>query len=231
MRKDAFCRRGVIVIAFFLLVPAVLFPQKHIPLEDVPKHIGETVNVCGIVYRASLLDNVKGKPTLMNLGGGSSLERIEIRIKFEDRMNFAYNPEALFLNKHICLTGKITAEHGYPEMIIDKLNSSKLLKEARNLSGDTLGKYLGLVNDSAAKPKNKIIITATNAYLLTGPGLSNGIITWLKVGSSVLIDHYTRGWSYVKVIENTSNPTNNTWLYGFVRNQALGLSKRKRMKE
>lgn len=220
--------KGICIISF-LLFSMFGYSQIQIPLSDVSKHVGEVVNVCGKVYGASLLENVKNKPTLMNLGGTSANERIELRIRFEDRKNFSYNPEALFLNRNVCLTGKITKEHGYAEMLMDKVNSTKLLNEAIALSHDTSLHLAVAPAETTAKKTNRIIKTFTNAYLLTGPSLNESIITWLKAGSTVLVDYSQKGWSYVKVVENTSNPANKPWLYGFVRNQALGLSRRKRL--
>lgn len=229
MKKILIRKRSIICIILVISISFRSFCQKQISLADVSKHVGEVVNLCGKVYEASLLSNVKGKPTLMNLGGIDPKERIEVRIKFEDRANFNYNPEALFLYKNVCLTGKITKDHGYAEMVIDRLNTSKLINDAFASTKDTTEQVVASSkNDSENKPQDKIIRTFSNAYLLTGPRLNERIITWLKGGSSVLIDYSSRGWSYVRVIENISSPNNSPWLYGFVRNQALGLTKRRK---
>jgi len=95
-------------------------------LKEASKHIGETVTLCGKVYQASLLSNVVNKPTLMNMGGSTPNERVEVRINFEDRANFSFNPEVLFLHKNICFTGTISNKHGYTEIVVTKENALKL---------------------------------------------------------------------------------------------------------
>jgi hypothetical protein len=191
---------------------------KHIGLSEVTSNIGQTVTVCGQVYDARLLKNIAGKPTLMNLGGDYANERVEIRIRFAQLANFDYNPEKIFLHKNVCIIGTITNEHGFAEIAIDTFNASRLIREAMNEEADTV--------KHNTRGKLKLV---TNAYLLAGSSLKEPIITHLKQGSVVIPEYSTHGWTYAKVVEKKDAAEQPVWMYGFIRNQALGLTKRGRL--
>lgn len=223
--------KGILLITrsaaiFFLFVFFHLNAQaqNQIPLRDVSQYVGGTVKVCGKVYGVSLLKNVKTKPTLMNLGGSDPKERITIRIRFENRVNSLSNPEAIFLHKNICFEGTITKVHGYPEIVIDTMNASKLLAEAVATKADSTEPN-SFAKKVLAIKKIDTVRLPVNAYVLAGPDLDEPIITFLKAGSTVKVGYSSSGWSYVRVLENIGKYEERTWLYGFVRNQALGLNK------
>jgi hypothetical protein len=186
----------------------------NISLSEVAANVGKTVTVCGKVYDARLLKNVIGQPTLMNLGGDFANERVELRIRFEKLANFDYNPSKLFLHKNICITGTITNNFGFAEIAIDTMNARRLIREAIADHQDS------------TDGKNKKLRLIGPAYLFAGPSLNEPIITHLKVGSIIIPEYSEGGWSYVRIIQKSGTGEHPDWLYGFVRNQALGMNRK-----
>jgi hypothetical protein len=188
---------------------------KHVQLTDVANNLGQKVSVCGKVYEAKLLRDVVGRPTLMNLGGEYGNERIEVRIKFNELAKFDYKPEKIFLHKNVCITGTISSPEGFLEMSLDSTSTRMLLYNALNTEEDT--------TKHATARKLKM---PGKAYLFAGPDLDANIITHLKAGSVVIPEYSTHGWTYAKIVEKAGENEQPEWLYGFIRNQALGLNRR-----
>ncbi|WP_207493707.1 hypothetical protein [Aridibaculum aurantiacum] len=186
-----------------------------ISLVDVPKHMGETVTVCGKVYQAKLLNHVKGKPTLMNLGGAYANERVEIRINFNQLAHFNYDVENLFLQKNVCITGTLSNKHGFNEISVDTFSLHKMINEA-------LAEQVTI----AKTPAIMRLRLLDKAYLLAGPGWDEPIVTHLKAGSVVIPEYTINGWSYVKVAEKADTGEKPLWMYGFIKSSVAGLSKK-----
>nr|WP_276504847.1 hypothetical protein [Terrimonas sp. H1YJ31] len=58
------------LISFLLLFGVALasFGQEIIKLDDVSKHVGDSVKVCGKVYGIRYLEQAKNSPTFINVG-------------------------------------------------------------------------------------------------------------------------------------------------------------------
>lgn len=187
-------------------------PQQ-LTLSDLAANTSQTGTICGKVYDAKLLSSIEGKPTLLTIGGNAN-ERMEVRISLNDAARFNYNPQKLFLHKNICMTGTVTNKQGIVEMVMDSANTRLLLVEAMNAP----------VDPGIGKEVRKLKLVS-NAYLLAGPGLDEPIVAHLKAATIVVPEYSRGGWSYVKVIEQANTGEQPQWMYGFVRNQALGLKK------
>jgi hypothetical protein len=57
-----------IVVTALLFLSFYLFSQTVIKLEEVSKHIGDSVTVCGKVSSVRFLETAKNSPTFINLG-------------------------------------------------------------------------------------------------------------------------------------------------------------------
>jgi DNA/RNA endonuclease YhcR with UshA esterase domain len=99
-----------------LAVPALC--QTKINVEDVGKHIGENVIVCSKVYGTKYLD--KSGITFINVGAAYPSSPLTVVIFGKDRTNFTKVPEELYLDKQICITGKIQEYKGKNEIIITR---------------------------------------------------------------------------------------------------------------
>ena len=83
------------------------YSQKTIPLEDVSKHIGDSVTVGGQVSGGRFLETAKNTPTFINLGQAFPNHSLTIVIWNEIRKQFETAPEVLFKEKEICVAGRI----------------------------------------------------------------------------------------------------------------------------
>lgn len=108
----------------YLLLVAILpfatiaYSQKVIKLEDLSKHVGDTVKVCGKVYGIRYLEQAKNSPTLINIGGAYPNQKLTIVIFGTVRKTFEKTPEELFADKEVCVTGKVELYKGKEQIVI-----------------------------------------------------------------------------------------------------------------
>lgn len=100
-------------IALLLFAGLAVKSQTIISITEVSKHIGETVTICDSVYTGRTLANL----TLLNLGGAFPKQILTIVVNKADLVNFKESPEKLYLNKKLCITGKITEYNGKPQIL------------------------------------------------------------------------------------------------------------------
>lgn len=106
----------VAVLCFFSLQS---FSQKVINSEDVSKHIGDTVRLCGKIYSARYLESSIKQPTLLNMGDKFPNQHLTVVIYGDDRAKFGYKPEQTLLDKNICITGKVELYRDKPQIVIN----------------------------------------------------------------------------------------------------------------
>lgn len=109
---------SLILPSFFISL--YISAQTKIPVEEASKHVGETVTVCEKVYETEFMEKSKQKLTFLKMGGVYPMHKIDIVINFEDRKNFGDKPEAYYLDKDVCITGKVVELKGKPQIIISK---------------------------------------------------------------------------------------------------------------
>ena len=95
---------AIAALLFLITVQA----QQEIKIEDLNKHIGDSVKVCTKIYGGIFLDRSKGTPTLLNAGGNYPDAPLTIVIWSDARAKFKDAPEAFYKNKEVCITGKIS---------------------------------------------------------------------------------------------------------------------------
>lgn len=110
---------------FFLILPSFfisfcLSAQTKVSVEEASKHVGEIVTVCDKIYETEFMEKSRQKATLLRMGGGFPMHKIDIVINFRDRKNFGDKPEAYYLDKDVCITGKVIEFKGKPQIIISK---------------------------------------------------------------------------------------------------------------
>lgn len=96
-----------------------LHAQTSIALEDVSKHIGDSVIVCGKVADMRYFETSKNKPTFLNIGARYPNQQLTLVIWETVRTQFTGKVEDL-RNKDICITGRIILYKEKPEIIIDR---------------------------------------------------------------------------------------------------------------
>ena len=90
-----------------LFIVAAVSAQTSIKLEDVSKHIGDSVKVCGKVAGMRYFENSKNKPTFLNIGAKHPDQLLTLVIWENVRGLFTGKVEDL-MDKEICITGRIT---------------------------------------------------------------------------------------------------------------------------
>jgi hypothetical protein len=105
-----------------LLVGTVLLSsiqaQKKLTAPEAKDHFGESATVCGAVVSTRYAASSKGQPTFLNLDKPYPNQVFTVVIWGTNRSKFK-TPEEDYRDKRICVTGKITAYDGLPEIIAD----------------------------------------------------------------------------------------------------------------
>ena len=102
-----------------LFIVAAVAAQTSIKLEDVSKHIGDSVTVCGKVAGMRYFENSKNKPMFLNIGAKHPDQLLTLVIWETARALFTTNPQDL-MDKEICITGRIILYKEKPEIVIEK---------------------------------------------------------------------------------------------------------------
>ena len=98
------------------------FAQTEIKLEDVSKHVGDSVKVCGKIYGGIFLERVKDTPTFLNVGGTYPNNPLTIVIWADVRKTLEEKPEEFYKDKTVCIFGKITLYKDKPQIVLYNKN-------------------------------------------------------------------------------------------------------------
>lgn len=99
-----------------VLWTALGYAQTSISATEAKNHVGERAKVCGEVVSTHYAARSRGNPTFINLDKPYPDQIFTVLIWGSDRPKFG-DPEAMYGNKHICTTGKITDYKGVPEIV------------------------------------------------------------------------------------------------------------------
>lgn len=107
----------VLVLACLSLVLAYpLLAGTSITPAEARSHTGETATVCGVVASTKYAEDVRGRPTFLNLEKPYPNQVFTVVIWGSDRARFG-QPERDFAGANICVTGLIESYKGRPEII------------------------------------------------------------------------------------------------------------------
>lgn len=106
----------ILVVALFTTL--LSHSQSTIKLEEVSKHIGDSVRVCGKIYSGRWLRGSDGRPTLLNMGALYPHQLLTVVVWGKDRIRFDYEPEYELVEREVCLTGKIELHNGKPQLVL-----------------------------------------------------------------------------------------------------------------
>ncbi|MEP7373967.1 MAG: hypothetical protein ABI675_11295 [Chitinophagaceae bacterium] len=110
-------KKGIVAIAI-LLFSAVVHGQQEIKIEDVSKHVGDSVTVCTKIYGGIFLDRSKDTPTLLNVGDKYPNAPLTIVIGPDARQQFKEKPEVFYKDKDVCISGKISLYKDKPQIVV-----------------------------------------------------------------------------------------------------------------
>lgn len=110
--------RKLFTTFLIVLVGLLSYSQNTIKLEDVAKHVGDSVKICGKVYGIRFVSTVQNEPTFINLGANFPNQLLTIVIWSDVRKTFTRMPEELFKDKEVCVTGKIELYKERPQVVV-----------------------------------------------------------------------------------------------------------------
>lgn len=101
-----------------VLFSAVTFSQTTIKLEDAANHVGDSVIVCGKIADAAFVESMENSPTFLNLGAPYPDQLLNLVIWINQRDQYNPAPEQFYVNKNVCVTGKIEMINDLPQIVI-----------------------------------------------------------------------------------------------------------------
>lgn len=144
----------------------------NVTAAEAKNYTDQVITVCDKIVDAKYLESSMTKPTLLNVGGAYPNHILTIVINYEDRKNFPFNPEEFYLNKRVCITGKVTDFKGKPQIIVVtpaeiKVDASQAGASERSSSGTTSRN--GAANQTnTTSPSNRSVSSNTPTNT-TGP--------------------------------------------------------------
>ena len=93
--------------------------QIEIKVEDAAKHVGDSVKVCTKIYGGRYFEDSKTSPTLLNAGAKFPNAPLTLVIFGNKRTAFKNKPETYYIDKEVCITGKIILYKDKPEIILE----------------------------------------------------------------------------------------------------------------
>jgi DNA/RNA endonuclease YhcR with UshA esterase domain len=110
--------RTLLLVLIGLVASSPVDAQKKLTASEAKEHFGENATVCGDVVSARYAESSKGQPTFLNLDKPYPNQIFTVVIWGSNRSKFK-TPEDNYKDKKICVTGKITAYDGLPEIIAE----------------------------------------------------------------------------------------------------------------
>ncbi len=98
-----------------------------ITAAQAKNHIGQKATVCGRIVGIHFVSSGKGQPTFMHMDEQYPDQIFTVVIWGADRLKFG-RPEETFLDKDICVTGKITVFLRIPEIVATDPSQIRLRK-------------------------------------------------------------------------------------------------------
>jgi hypothetical protein len=107
--------RFLLFLSFAAALPA--FAAETVPAAAAKEHIGQTATVCGKVADTRYLESSERRPTFLNFENRYPNHVFTAVIFGDNRAKFG-TPEKDYLNKSICVTGKIEEYNKKPQVVL-----------------------------------------------------------------------------------------------------------------
>jgi len=101
-----------------ILLSATGYAQQPIKMDELGKHVGDSVTVCTKIFGGVFLDRSKNTPTLLNAGGNYPDAPLTLVIWADARERFENKPELFYKDKEVCITGRISLYKEKPQIVI-----------------------------------------------------------------------------------------------------------------
>lgn len=106
------------MLSFVIFLSLSVYPQKPIKLENIREHIGDSVKLKALIYGGKYLQQVKGAPTFLSVGGEYPNGLLTLVIWNNKRSEFKVVPEEFYNHKMVWISGKIILYKDRPEIAI-----------------------------------------------------------------------------------------------------------------
>ncbi len=103
--------------AFLIFTAAVCGRAETIASAQAKDHIGQTAEICGKVVGTRYLDSSEKRPTFLNFDNPYPNHTFTAVIFGDDRAKFG-KPEETYLQKSVCVSGKIEDYRGKPQVVL-----------------------------------------------------------------------------------------------------------------
>ena len=97
----------ILLSILFVVAATVSYAQVEVNANDIKDHIGDSVKYCGKVSSARLMDRMANAPAFLNIDGAYPKQVFTVVIWKQEREKFINKPEQFYLNKNVCITGKV----------------------------------------------------------------------------------------------------------------------------
>lgn len=97
----------IVFTVLFLSIASICFSQTEVNATTIKDHIGDSVKYCGKVVTARLMEKMNNAPAFLNIDGAYPNQVFTVVIWKQEREKFAEKPEAFYLNKNVCIYGKV----------------------------------------------------------------------------------------------------------------------------
>jgi hypothetical protein len=94
--------------------------KTQIKSEEAKNYRGQTVTVCDEVMDARYLESSASQPTWLHMGAIYPNQHLTIFISKEVRATLGIKPKDYYKGKKICVSGRITAYKGKPQIVLLK---------------------------------------------------------------------------------------------------------------
>ncbi|MBK7434565.1 MAG: hypothetical protein IPI66_12170 [Chitinophagaceae bacterium] len=120
MKPLSFTMRKITALILGFFISSLAFGQQEIRIEDAAKHEGDSVKICTRIFGAKYFESSMNAPTLLNAGAKYPENPLTLVIFGDNRSAFKNKPEEYYLDKNICVTGRIVMYKGKPEIILTR---------------------------------------------------------------------------------------------------------------
>ena len=138
----------------------LLLGKNGVKWNDAKHHIGEYQTVCGPIKNTNYVSQSSGKPTFLDMGNSyPNSNRVTIIVWGKNRYKFS-EPEKYYLNKNICVWGKLFLYKGIPNIEISSPSSISSYDGSTHSTSDVKASYLLSNKEKADDIKMLLTLTA-----------------------------------------------------------------------
>ena len=125
----------VLALVLGFLISSASYAQKEIKLEEVDKHVGDSVTVTGKVYGGRFFPNGEGAPTLLNLGAAYPNQLLTVVMRGSARKEFPGVPERDLLDQEVRVSGKVDLYKGKPQIVLYSATQLAVVGKEKSTAG------------------------------------------------------------------------------------------------